>query len=314
MEEKNKMGKDRTYVENKPRSSAAAIIVFLSILAILLATGGALLLRQYLSARHESQINQQQVLTLTEDKLALDRQLIDIDARYSQLSNEHTEMEELFNTQRQQINQLRTQLRGGGGEEGVTALRQRIKELEEQLENYRLQVQAMEEEKETLVGETSQMRTTLAQTTSRNEQLEAENKDLTEQMSKASVLTISNLEGTALRERRRGDEPTKSARRAAKLRICFNINQNLVADAGNKDFFIRIINPSNQVYTTSPDNTMEHEGETIQYTIKRTINYQNDAQEVCEMWNQDERFQKGYYNVVVFFEGQEVGYKLFQLE
>jgi hypothetical protein len=303
MEEKNKRG-----------NSGAGIIIFLAILAILLATGGALLLRALLSARYETAMNQQQVVTLTDDKQVLEQQLSEIDARYAQLSSEYTEMEGLFDAERQQINQLRAQIRSGGGAEGVATYRRRVAELEEQLENYRLQLQGMEEEREAMANESSQMRTSLAQTTSRNEQLETENKDLSEQLGKASVLTISNLQGTAMRERRRGDEPTKSARRAAKLRVCFNINQNLVATPGNKDFYIRIINPANQVLTSSPDNTMELQGETIQYSIKRTINYQNDPQEVCAMWSQGERFQKGYYNVVVFYEGQEVGYKLFQLE
>jgi regulator of replication initiation timing len=311
-EKENKMS------TSKPRGSGSAIVIFLAILALLLAVGGAVLLRQLLSARYEAQVMVKEVETLTTEKDNLFRQLDELEVKYAELSIKHKEMEDLFNAERRRVNQLRAQLRGEGMGEGSEALiaqyKQRIQELEEQLEAYRLQVEAMQAENQAMASENAQIRSTLSQTTARNTVLEKENQELEEQLEKAGMLTISNLEGTALRERRRGDENTTKAKRTDKLRICFTINQNMVAVPGNRDYYIRLVDPANQVLTLSPDNTIEFEGETIQYTIKRTVSYQNNAQEVCMVWTQDEKYQKGYYNVVVFSEGREVGYKLFQLE
>jgi hypothetical protein len=314
-EKKNKMGDANKYGKSKS-GGGSGIVIFLAVLALLLALGGALLLRQLLSARYEAQVMAQEVTTLTNDKVLLDQQLSELEAKYEQLSVQYAEMEALFNAERNRVRQLRAQLSGepGGTLPNVEEYKKRIQELEEQLESYRLQIEAMEAEKQVLVGENAQIRTTLAETTVRNQQLVTENEEMAEQLAKASILTITDLEGTAMRERRRGDEPTTKAKRTDKLRVCFNINQNLVAKPGNRDYYIRMIDPSNQVLTLSPDNTIEFEGETIQYTMKRTINYQNTLQEVCVVWTQEEKFQKGYYNVVVFAEGKEVGYKLFQLE
>lgn len=315
----NRMGAANSYGENRRKGNGSAIVIFLAVLAVLLALGGALLLRQLLSARYESQVAAIEINELSAERRLLLEQLDEMEINYAQLSAEYQEMEALFAAERRRLNQLRAQLRGesttsSGSIPNIAEYREKIQELEEQLEAYRLQIEAMENEKQVLSSENAQMRSTLVETTARNQQLESKTKEMEEQLEKATILTISNLEGTAIRERRRGDEPTTKARRTDKLRVCFNINQNLVAKPGNRDFFVRIIDPNNVVLSADPANTIEFEGEDVQYTIKRTINYQNNEQEVCVVWDQDEKFEKGYYNVVVFFEGKEVGYKLFQLD
>ncbi len=313
-------------MENKTRNSpeyhssgtrktvGTGAIIFLSILALLLAIGGALLLREVLHARYEAQVKDLMVQTVTDERNQMVQQLDELEAQYSQLTAEHEELEGQFRAQQVRVNQLRAQLRAGGGSSAeVEGYKAQIADLEAQLEEYRQQFDLLEAENIVLGNETSQMRASLAQTTSRNTELEMKAQELETQLEKASVLTISGLEGTALRSRRRGDQPTDRARRTDKIRICFTVNQNLVAPSGNTDFLIRLVDPNNRVMTTSPDNTLEFEGETIQYSLRRTINYQNDSQDICVVWDQVERFERGYYNIVVFWEGNEVGYKLFEL-
>lgn len=312
--EKDK-NKDVTTSERTRSNGSSGIIIFLAVLALLLAVGAALVLRQMLKAKHEAQVASTRVEHVSEERDTLLKKLDELEASYATLSSTNTELESQLVEERRRVNQLRAQIRAGvSGEGDAGPIRQRIEELEAQLEEYRQQAEFMEAEKQSLAAETAQMRSALTQTASRNQELETKNRELEEQVEKAGFLTISNLEGTALRERRRGDEPTDRARRTDKLRVCFTINQNLVANPGNRDFFVRLIDPSNQVLSTSPDNTLEFEGETIQYSIRRTINFQNNSQDVCVVWDQSERFEKGYYNVVVFTEGNEVGYKLFQLD
>lgn len=317
-EKKTRTGSTMVYSDSGNNRTASAIVIFLAVLSILLAVGGAIILRQLLTARYEAQLASQEIQKVSDEKQALLVQLDELDAKYIELSVKYQELEGLFAAERRRVNQLRAQLRGetsaGGEVPNIAQYRERVKQLEEQLEDYRVRLENMEAERDVLVGENTQMRSTLAQTTAAKQQLETRNQELEVQVEKAAALTVSGLDVTALRERRRGDEPTDRARRTDKLRICFNVNENLVARPGNRDFFIRLINPQNMVLTTSPDNTLEFEGETIQFTLRRTVNYQNNAQEVCAIWNQDDRFQSGYYNVVVFHDGREVGYKLFQLD
>ncbi|MFP4288985.1 MAG: hypothetical protein ACLFQS_06985 [Bacteroidales bacterium] len=304
---------------NRKKSAASGVVVFLSILALLLGIAGAILLRETLSARYEIQMSERQVRQATAEKQDLLYQLDEIENRYNELTKEYEELNDLFLAEKRKVGQLRAQLRNSGigdedSSEDISGFRERIAELENQLESYRTQLEMVEAENEALTGENAQIRNTLSETTDRNRQLETINEDLEKKLEDATILTVSEIKATPLREKRKGDEPTEKAKKTDKISICFTINQNLVANPGNRDFYVRLTDPSNQVMSLSPDNTIEFEGETIQYSVLRTVNFQNNAQEVCVVWDQEEKFAKGYYNVVIFNDGNEVGYKLFQLD
>ncbi len=301
------------------KSAASGVVIFLSILAILLGIAGAMLLRETLSNRYEIQISERQVRQTNTEKQELLDQLNEIEKRYNELTKEYEELNDLFLAEKRKVGQLRAQLSNSGSSKGespgnISDLREQITELEDQLESYRSQLEMVEGENEALTGENEQIRNTLSETTDRNRQLETINEDLEKKLENATILTVSEIEATPLHEKRKGDKPTDKAKKTDKISICFTINQNLVADPGNRDFYVRLTDPSNQVMSLSPDNTVEFEGETIQYSVLRTVNFQNDAQETCVVWDQEEKFAKGYYNVVIFNNGNEVGYKLFQLE
>ncbi len=303
-------------VENTRRSNGSGIIIFLSVLAILLAIAGALLLRQMLKARYESQVATLQVQEVSDERDLLINQLDDLENRYAQLSRDHEELQKLFREERRRVNQLRAQIQGSApiGKGEAMPFREKVEELETQLESYEEQIALLLEENETLNIENAQIRSNLAQVHVQNQELENETDKLREKIEIASIINISNVDVMALRERRKWDEPTTQARRADKLSICFNVNRNMIASPGERDFFIRIIDPQNEVLSQSEDDIMPFEGETIQYSIKETIDFQNVGQDVCTEWEQDERFQRGFYSVVVFCEGNEVGYKLIELE
>ncbi len=303
-------------VENNRKSNGSGIIIFLSVLAILLAIAGALLLREMLKARYETQLASLQVKEISDERNTLIDKLDELDVRYAQLSKEHEDLQQLFDAERRRANQLRAQIQGTGpiGTGDAIPLRQQIEELENQLAQYEDQIAMLLEENETLSIENAQIRSNLAQAHVFNQELEVEKEKLQEKVNIASLINISNVDVVAFRERRRWDEPTNSARRTDKLSICFNLNRNMIAEPGERNFYIRIIDPNNEVLTHSQEDTMSFEGETIQYSIKETVDFQNVAMDVCTEWVQEERFERGYYSVVVFCEGNEVGYKLFELE
>ena len=303
-------------VENNRKSNGSGIIIFLSVLAVLLAIAGGLLLREMLKARYETQIANLQVREIADERDILIGQLDDLDGRYAQLSKEHEDLRQLFEAERRRASQLRAQLQGVGpiGKGEAMPIREQIEQLEDQLANYEDQIAMLLEENETLSIENAQIRSNLAQAHVYNQELEVEKEKLQEKVNIASLINISNVDVMALRERRRWDEPTVSARRADKLSICFNLNRNMIAEPGERDFYIRIIDPNNEVLTKSQEDIMPFEGETIQYSLKETVDFQNVSMDVCTEWEQDKRFDRGYYSVVVFCEGNEVGYKLFELE
>ncbi len=300
--------------QNSKGSANAAPVIFLSVFAILLAIAAGLLLRQVLESRAQVERAIYEKAEVVNEKEELTEKLNELEEEYVELSVKYEHLEGSLRQERARISRLRQELRGIDPVD-ARMYKEQIEELEEKLEEYREQARVMEAEKQSLASEKSQMQTTLNQANAQINELDSKKEDLEELVEKASYLTISELTAQGIRERRRrGDQPTDRARRTDKIQVCFTVNENHVAPAGNRDFFIRIIDPNNRVLSVSDANTFEFEGEEIVYTRKREVNFRNEPQNVCVAWNQPDRFEKGYYNAVVFTEGREVGYQLFQLD
>ncbi len=297
----------------KKKSKGIGTIIFLLILVLLLAVGGGLLLREFLEIQHEAEVAEKAKLEIAAQRDDLISQLDDLEEAFQKLSIEYSEMEGSLRAERATIRRLRAQLQRTGPQEPGEDVKERIEELEALLEEYKQKVERLKAENQELSGEKSQIQSSLNQATAYSSQLEREKGELEDLLKDAKILTISNIEATGIRERRRGDEPTDRARRTDKIQVCFTINKNLVAPAGNRDFYVRIIDPNNQVLTHFPDNTFMHEGDELSFTSTRTINFQNSAQDVCVIYDQDSRFDSGYYNIVIFSEGYELGYKIIEL-
>ncbi len=294
-----------------PKSSAnVGPVIFLAIFAVLLAVVAGLLLRQVFETRFQAETA---LRAQTQTIANMTSQLNNLEEEYIELSVKHEHLEGSLRQERARISRLRQELRGMDPVE-AQKYKDQIRELEERLEYYREQVSMLETEKQSLESEKSQMQTTLNQTTNRFDELEQRNKELEEKVEKAAYLTIAGITAQGIRERRRGDEPTDRARRTDKIQICFTVNENPVAEPGNRDFYVRIIDPNNRVLADSQANVFDHNGEELVYSNRRSVNFRNEQQNVCVVWSQPERFESGYYNVNIYAEGREAGYKLFELE
>ena len=302
--------------EPKQKTKGIGVIIFLLILVLILAGGGGFLFKEYLDNQHEAEQRQKELAQIAAQRDEFLSQLDDLEEAYQKLSLEYSQLESSANAQRATIRRLRAEVAGTApSADGLSAkqLQERIEELEELLEEYRRRAEMLQSENQTLTTEKNQVQGSLNQANAYASQLEREKREMEEQLEKASILSISNIDANGVRSRRRGDEPTDRARRTDKIQVCFTINQNLVATPGNREFYVRIIDPDNRVLTHLPDDTFNYQGDELSYSANRTINFQNNSQDACLIYDQDDRFSKGYYNIVVFAEGYELGYKLMEL-
>jgi regulator of replication initiation timing len=299
---------------NSGRASGIAPFVFLTVIAVVLAVAVAVLLQQLFQYRSMYEAAAVEKTVVTDERDDLIEQLNELDAAYQALMVEHTDLSGQLERERAEIARLRRQISSGVTVTQVAEYRARIQELETQLNDYREQVEMLLAENQALSGENLQIRSTLQQTAAQKQALERQKDELAAQVKKASVLRISNLEATPLRERRRGDRETSRARRADKLQFCFTINENPVATAGSKDFFFRLTGPDNQVKGITPEKVFDYQGEAIHYSFKETIQFQNVEKNTCAQWVQEVPFESGTYHVTIFSEGEEVGHAHFELD
>ena len=127
-----------------------------------------------------------------------------------------------------------------------------------------------------------------------------------------STLHASNINVTPINEKGGGKEKeTTTAKRVDKLRITFNLDENRIAAAGQKDLYVCVYGPDGNpitipAYGSGTFNT-RNEGEKS-YTNKVTVSYENGKPTPVSFdWRQDQKFEKGTYRVEVYQNGFKIG-------
>lgn len=132
-------------------------------------------------------------------------------------------------------------------------------------------------------------------------------------VSEASVLKAYNLSAITVRKRSDNKEVlTDKSKRLDRINISFILSENKIVPAGSKTIYVRIARPDGEILVPSKDDayTFEVNGEKLQYSISKTIDYKNVAQEVNIAWDKRDLKQaamEGLYTVSVFVDGNEIG-------
>lgn len=295
------------------RSSNIAPIVFLSGIALVLAIVAALVLREFFQARElavATAIERNECQERADDLL---KQLNDLDAAFQSISREHAELQNLSNQQRNEINRLRAQIRSVAGTQRIDEVKARIEQLELELAEYRNQAEILMDENTQLSGENARVKTTLAMTEEQVLELELQKQGLTNQIESASVLNIMNIEVITTRSARRGERETARAGRVDRIQVCFTILENILANPGNRNFYLRVTGPNGQLLTGGQNQTFELLGNQVPYTATRAFDYKNQQLVACIVYNPTDGLEKGIYRLAIYTEGREVGTQLFEL-
>jgi uncharacterized protein YeeX (DUF496 family) len=187
--------------------------------------------------------------------------------------------------------------------------RRMIAELNGKIEDYIAQIDQLKNENQELTARNEQI-TTEKQAVERDLEVTRRTADSTIDI--GSTLHASNINVTPINEKSGGKEKsTSTAKRVDKLRISFNLDENRIANAGQKDLYVCVYGPDGQpitipAYGSGTFNTRT-EGEKS-FTSKVTVNYENGkAVPVSFDWRQDQKFQTGTYRVEVYHNGFKIG-------
>jgi len=127
-----------------------------------------------------------------------------------------------------------------------------------------------------------------------------------------STLHASNFSIAGIMEKNSGKEKvTSTAKRVDKLRISFDLAENMIAQAGNKEIFVIITAPDGTpvaVEALGSGKFNTREGQEKIYTQKLDVNYvQNKRQTITFDWKQNKDFTTGNYRIEVYNNGFKVG-------
>ncbi|NDV42762.1 hypothetical protein [Flagellimonas sediminis] len=183
------------------------------------------------------------------------------------------------------------------------------------LSRYRRQVSVLKEEREKLlrqVDSLTQSNTLLAmqrdstfveleKQTVFNDSLIVQNTQLADAVERGSALNLSTISVDAVKERTSGKlVSTQRAKATDKLKVCFTVASNTIAEAGDREFYIEVLGPQGNVLGDGYSKTTDA-GASITYSKGTNFYYENDALDVCDYVNKPAGdYQKGNYMVNVY--------------
>ena len=296
---------------NKETGKANKGIVVLLVI-IVLALGAAVgVMFSKLSDREKDRVKMQEAL---EDQQAikkiLEDDLVDLQYQFGSLQTNNDSLKTLASEQQERISKLLAMQADNAYkiktyQKELETLRTILKDLYYRVDSLNQLNIALKEERDEFSRNLQVERTHTARLTEERQQL-------TTTVQKAQVLSAADINTTGLTNK---GKDTPRARNVDKLKTCFIVRENLVAAAGERVFYLAIINPAKKALTNKNNDLFTtQEGNEIVYTDKRTIDYENKDIEVCIFSENNGRLTDGKYEVRIYCEGYLVGTSTFVLK
>ncbi len=195
-------------------------------------------------------------------------------------------------------------------------IRRQLDHLRRVTQSYVLQIDSLHQVNTALKEENIRIQRDYERESERSTKLTQVTEELSEKVEIASQLRAYQTVAHGIRERR-GDreDATDRARRTDRIRICFTISENRIVPVGPKTVYARIANPNNEILSrgTGDAYAFIHNGELIQYSVKKEINYRGRAETICMYWDKIEDFESGTYNIALFVDDYEIGQAILEL-
>ncbi len=141
-----------------------------------------------------------------------------------------------------------------------------------------------------------------------------ENIAMNETIKKGSIVKATDLRGEAVIVRNNGKVvDTKRASRADKIRTCFTLAPNAIAQKGDRILYVQVINPRNKMMG---DNVVKQfEDKNLNYSASTNVFYENDELDVCILVNSSETdLVEGRYTINLYDGGSLVATNTMELK
>ena len=189
----------------------------------------------------------------------------------------------------------------------------RINELKKELETLRAIsrhyvqiIDSLNRVNEQLTTDNRRISGRLQQVSQTVSQLTKEKEQLTETVQLAAKLDASNIVVNGLNDKNKLADQIK---KMVKIEILFVINKNITAPPGEKTIYVQIRKPDDDVLVKSRNNVFVFENREINYSAKRTIEFDGEETPVNIYWDVEEYLSPGAYRVDIFADGYRIGNK-----
>lgn len=292
------------YQEQGPKKGIVIIVI-----TILLGTNG-LLLWQFFDKKNRLDIANQQVMTTTAEKDALQMQLNQFKNEYEKLKSENAGLQNQLTERDEQIKAKVAEIQKLillGGPAQIARAKAELAKLKEMNDKFVSQIDSLNKINAELQAQNLTLTSDLSQERSRNQNLTAENSRLSSKVMAGSVLKAINITTDGIKLKSNGDEVvTNRAKQVQKVRTSFTLSENRVIDRGPVDIYLRVIGPDGFVMTSNQE-SVKINGQDLQFTTKQVVDYNNADTNVQVTWAKGSQFVKGKYSVEIYHSGVLIG-------
>jgi len=296
-------------MENQTQKKSKIQQIVLIILALIVVF---LLIDKFIQQKKTGEIIVQLEESNTE-KQNINEELKGLYQQYESLKTENDTMNSKLDNEKKRIVQLMDELKYVKSSNAlkIKEYKKELGTLRQIMRSYIVQIDSLNTKNQQLVAENKDVRNKYQSVLNENEDLSTERDSLAGTVEKASTLKALNLLAQGINER--GKE-TNRISKLDKIKVCFTIDENIVATKGKKWVYVRIAKPDKYVLKESEYDLFEFEGNEIAYTAKREVVYTGDKSDLCIYWKKSEELQPGLYYVDIFTEGKRIGTIAFSLK
>jgi hypothetical protein len=247
----------------------------------------------------------------------LQKELEDAAMRYDMLKSSNSKLDSTITSKDRDIQEKRTRIQSLLNKVNATAAelgeaKRLIASLNGDLEGYRAQIEVLQGEKIQLTQEKQVVTQERDRVRKDYDSANVVIKEKEDMLNVGSTLMASNFSIIGIDEKSSGKEKaTSTAKRVDKLRISFDLNENMIAKSGTKEIFVCITAPDGTpvaVEALGSGTFSTRDGQQKFFTQRLNIDYtQNKKQTVSFDWKQNTNFNTGNYKIEVFNNGFKVG-------
>jgi uncharacterized coiled-coil DUF342 family protein len=321
MENNSPKGEQSEEKENKK----GALLIILLVITALLAVLSGYLFYQVGELKKEAEVLKTQKVDAEKDTDEYRAQLQLLTAKYDSLMQAHEGLRAELEVERQKVITLLADyeaLKRSGGNlnsPGGVSMRQRMEELQQTYDESESVILELKAKNQELTNENFRSKKQLEETSEQNSKLTSENSKLNKTVEIAKRLKTYEVYADAVRVSGGGskEKQTDKAKKADRIRVCFTVLDNQLADKQEKLLYAVIKGPDKKVFVEGDKAKITLlNGDEIPYSVKKEVFYDNKVMQLCLNWEvkQTGGLIAGKYLVEIYSDGVQIGATDFTLK
>ncbi|MDR1055527.1 MAG: hypothetical protein LBL90_06845 [Prevotellaceae bacterium] len=243
---------------------------------------------------------------VTSEKEQVTNELLQLRSEYAELRTSNDTINAQLNREKQKIDLLLDKIKrtDASNRAKIKEYEQELGSLRSLLRGYVTQIDSLNNLNQQLKAENTQIKQRANESQKKLEELSQKTDNLQTMVEKGAVIKGRDVMVSAINSK--GKDVSKT-RQVEKIRTCFTLTGNAIAEKGIRTIYIRIKGPDGSLLTNSPDNLFSKEdGSQLVYSAMREVDFQGDDLEVCIFYT-DTEYLAGTYTVEVYLSGTVLG-------